>query len=286
MKRNSLLNLGVAAVITLAGVVVLPSPASAALTLVREVAWSASDPSDSKAATATCPANTRVVGGGADVLVGSNNVHITGLQPNGTANTFTAFAREHHATDWDWQLVVHAVCAPALAGLTYVSEVTGGDSPYSHTDAALCPSGTKVLGTGARVTANDTSKVLLTYVRPTSAGSGAESGAVEMAGGYSGNWWLHTWAICANAPAGWEIVTHTGGPQGLYAGFSCPDSKKLTGAGAFISLSLGKIFLVDVTVMQEAGDPSVPDGVSLAVGAIDSGYSHEWAATAYGVCVT
>jgi hypothetical protein len=71
-----------------------------------------------------------------------------------------------------------------------------------------------------------------------------------------------------------------------FAAFTCPGSKKLTGSGAYISLSLGKVFLRDVAVSNASGDPTVPAGSSVATGWVDGGYTHDWHVNAYGICVS
>src|SRR5262245_56672657 len=165
------------------------------------------------------------------------------MMPDALANSFTAYAREHGPSTSPWLLGVEASCAPAPAGLVYVADFTGGDSASSHSLYAWCPAGTKVLGVGGRATAADTSKVFLTYVKPTGTGNGAEVGAVEVKGGYAGTWWLHSWAICAFEPVGWDIVVAANADGEASATAWCPSTKSSTGGGAYISLSLGQVYL-------------------------------------------
>jgi hypothetical protein len=306
MRTGHVLRVGVVVTLALGGTVALASPAAAAsMDAIGVAATSPTDTSDEKSVTAYCPPGTRVVGGGA-VMGGNIDVHLTGMQPNPVANSFTAFAREHGPGNWPWYVTANAICAPEPAGLVYVSEFTGGDSSYSHTDYAWCPAGRKVLGVGGRVTAADTSKLFLTYVKPTGTGNGAEVGAVEMQGGYSGNWWLHSWAICANEPAGWDVVAATSTDGERWASFLCPFPKKLTGGGAYISLSLGEVYLTKIRIdywvapdisgsITAGGDPArntaeavFPGGVAVEAGWIGrapEGTEHDWHIKAYGICV-
>lgn len=126
---------------------------------------------------------------------------------------------------------MEASCAPEPAGLVYAADLTGGDSAPSRSLYAWCPAGRKVLGVGGRVTAADSSKVFLTSVKPTGTGNGAEVGAVEVKGGYVGTWWLHSWTI-------W----------------------------AYISLSLGQVYLTKIRIDSVGAAPSRGRRFRLPVG--------------------
>jgi hypothetical protein len=207
------------------------------------------------------------------------------------ANSFTAYAAEHGPGNWPWHVRVYGICAPEPAGLVYVAAFTGGDSATSHSDYAWCPAGRKVLGVGARVTAPDSRKVFLTYVKPTGTGNGGETGGVEMTGGYAGNWWLHSWAICANELPGWHVASAPNAPGNRWAQFLCPYPQTLTGGGAYISLSLGRVYITMIRIDSWA-DPGTgetwPGGVAAEVawvGRAPEGPGHDFYLKAYGVCV-
>jgi hypothetical protein len=296
--------------LTLGRSVALAGPAVAGMAPVgmdvtSVTAMSPNNSSDEKSVTAYCPAGTRVLGGGA-VMGGNIDVHITGMLPDPVANSFTAYAREHGPGNWPWHVTAHAICAPAPPGLVYVAAFTGGDSAASRSDYAWCPAGTKVLGVGGRVTSADTSRVFLTYLKPTGTGNGAELGAVEMQGGYAGNWWLHSWAVCATEPAGWDVVAAANEDGKRYATLLCPYPKRFTGGGAYISASLGEIYLTMIRIDLWAtpgqpgpdsggrtgpgGEPGsvFPGGVAVEtswIGRGADGPGHEWYLKAYGVCV-
>jgi hypothetical protein len=223
---------------------------------------------------------------------GNIDVHITGMMPDAVANSWTAYASEHGPGNWPWHLTAHAVCAAEPAGLVYVSDFTGGDSAGSKSDVAFCPAGRKVLGVGGRVTGADTRPLFLTYVKPTGTGNGAEVGAVEMQGGYTGNWWLHTWAICATEPAGWDVVAAPNADGEPWASLLCPYPKRLTGGGAYLSLSLGELYLtkirIDLWAIPRTGE-TWPGGVAAEaawVGRSPDGPTHDWYLKSYGICVS
>lgn len=249
---------------------------------------SPTDGSDQKSVTAYCPTGTRVLGGGAWTAGGNHDVHITGMMPDALANSFTAYASEHGPSTSTWFLAVEASCAPEPAGLIYVADFTGGDSASSHSLYAWCPPGRKVLGVGGRATAADPSKVFLTYVKPTGTGNGAEVGAVEVNGGYAGTWWLHSWAICATEPAGWDIVAAANDDGEATAMAWCPPPKRMTGGGAYLSLSLGQVFLTKIRI-DSVGTLAdhYPAGVYSQAGWTGGrAPDHDWYLKSYTICVT
>jgi len=286
MRRNRLLS-GVAAVtVALGGAFVLPSPASAAMNVQRVESSSVYNGDDFKIVSVSCPLNTKVIGGGADLSGGGQNVHIVGMHPDGATNSYVALAKEHTATNVSWKVITHAVCAPQPAGYHIVEALVDWSSSTTKADEAFCDSG-KVLGVGGRIAAPDVGKVLLTYVKPTGTGNGAEAGAVEVTGGYSSDWKLTIWAICATQPDGWEQAVFTQGNGVYWAAKTCLAPKKLTTAGAYISLSLGKVFLREaITIDNDGGTPAVPDTVAAAVGWIGGTPDHEWLVKAQGICVS
>jgi hypothetical protein len=281
------LRIGVVVAVALGTTVAVAGPA-AALTVVGASATSPNDTADLKSATAHCPAGTRVLGGGA-VMGGNIDVHITGMLPDPVANTFTAYAAEHGPGNWPWHVTAHAICAPEPPGLIYVADFAGGDSAASRTAYAWCPAGRKVLGVGGRVTAPDVRKVFLTAVKPTGTGNGAELAGIEMSGGYAGNWWLHSWAICATEPAGWDVVAAANAPGDRWAAFMCPYPKRLTGGGAYIGDSLGEVYLTKIRIDRwgPLDGKAFPGGVAAEAAWVGQtpGPGHEWSIKAYGVCV-
>lgn len=284
MRRNRLLSGVAAATVALGGAFVLPSPASAAMNVQRVESSSVYNGDDFKIVSVSCPLNTKVIGGGADLSGGGQNVHIAGMHPDSATNSYVALAKEHTPTDVSWKVISHAVCAPQPAGYHIVEALVDWSSSTTKADEAFCTSG-KVLGVGGRIAAPDVGKVLLTYVKPTPTGNGAEAGAVEVTGGYSSDWKLTIWAICATEPSGWQPVADTVGPGAQWAFVTCPPTKKLTTAGAYISLSLGKIFLREVTVFTAGDDPAVPDSIGAAMDQI-ANIDHEWMIKAHGICVS
>jgi hypothetical protein len=79
--------------------------------LVRVFASSASNSTNSKTATVSCPAGTVLTGTGAETYSSGGNAAIESIDPN--AFSVTARATEAHATSLNWTLSVFAICATA-----------------------------------------------------------------------------------------------------------------------------------------------------------------------------
>src|SRR5258706_4933552 len=99
-----------------------------------------------------------------------------------------------------------ALAVPGLVAVTVTSAEVGSE-PFKGV-AAYCPAGTKILGGGADVLGGDHS-VRIAGINPApilNNPNGRWATAHHDLLGYNGSWSLRAWAICAPAPAGWEIV--------------------------------------------------------------------------------
>jgi hypothetical protein len=90
---------------------VFASPASAAVPGLQIVtAQSASNSVSPKSATATCPANKRVIGAGAEINGGLGDVVIDDLRPGPTTVVATGDEVGSGITG-NWQVRAYAICA-------------------------------------------------------------------------------------------------------------------------------------------------------------------------------
>jgi hypothetical protein len=81
--------------------------------LVRVFASSASNSTNSKTATVSCPAGTVLTGTGAETFSSGGNAAIESIDPNAFINGVTARATEARATSLNWTLSVFGICATA-----------------------------------------------------------------------------------------------------------------------------------------------------------------------------
>lgn len=208
--------------------VVGAGPASAVAGAQLVVAASDYDSQTSKTVTATCPAGTWLLGGGVQVVDGDGYVVPWNLEPTLTA--YRVDASEVTSFGGAWEVWAYAVCGDALPGLVLVQD---GRIVPGVTEASVtvdCPAGTKAIGAGGRVIANDGS---LQWIRPTDQGAFGRvvvTGVAEATSSIQ----VHGFAVCAIAPPGYQIVftptqPYTGRLLQVSAG--CPGGTKVLGAG-------------------------------------------------------
>ena len=81
--------------------------------LVRVFATTASNSTNSKTATVSCPAGTALTGTGAETLTSGGQAAVESIEPNVFINGVTARATEIRPTSLNWTATVFAVCATA-----------------------------------------------------------------------------------------------------------------------------------------------------------------------------
>lgn len=237
------------------------APASAAVTgLVRTTGISVIDSSASKTATAYCPPGTRVVGGGGglvwDLQHQTRQVVLTQLQPvhplwGDDFYRVTGEETQTGTTDTWWVEAV-ALCADPIPGMHITFGNTVLSSASSQQARATCPAGEKVLGTGAWVYPAG-GQVGLQVARASTSGNLAYAIAHEDADGYAGNWNVLALAVCAPAPAGYEVL-NAPSPESASesiktATATCSAGKQMLDAGGATSFTApGNVSLTRILV--------------------------------------
>lgn len=213
-----------------------------------------------KQAIARCGPGEQVVGGGAiiDDFFGFQVV-LTELRPfdgGGQPDGYVATAQEPAAGfTGGWQFGAIALCASPVAGHVIVSDTTDLNSSTFKANAAVCPAGKLVTGTGSRID-NAGGQVGLHLNRSSGPRDISRSSARERANGYSGDWSLTSYAICANPIAG---MTEEGelAPGGA-ANFRCPSGRVHSVGGGGGLVDSGPFFLkglfmnADLTIVTVA----------------------------------
>ena len=163
----------------------------------------ASDTTTLKSAFAVCPAGTRVVGGGGWAFDSdAGKVHFTRLEPfhSSAIDTFAVEAASEPGFTGNWWLQAYAICVNPPAGYQIVSAASTSASGTFVSKFVDCPSGKKLLGTGAKVLGGGRE----VGIQRTASDFGltrALSTGREDANGFSGNWTLTSFGVCANGNA-------------------------------------------------------------------------------------
>jgi hypothetical protein len=260
MKASTRLT-AVAVALALLGAVHAGSASAAVPGLQKVRAISAIDSASSKTATASCPAGKRVIGGGGglvwDLQHHTRDVVLTGLVPVHPLSGPDSYAVTAHedqgGTTEDWWVESFALCADPIAGQHTV--VAGGTfgSAASQAPQASCNPGERVLGTGGWI--QDTGgQVGIQVSRASTGGTFSYFQAHEDADGYAGNWGLLAYAVCAPAPAGYEIAqaaspTSLSEAEKVAVATCTPGKTTLGGGGATAFNAPGNVFLTRINLV-------------------------------------
>lgn len=264
--------------------VLIGTPAEAVPGLSFQTAHSVSDGTDTKSVSVPCPAGTKPLGGGFFVSGGSGGrISVTRLQALSPSNTFAVTATEADiGTPGSWQLYGYAMCAPAPAGLTYVSFSTASDSSSSKFATATCPAGKKVVGTGARLI-GDAGQVMIDDVQPSASLTSVNVSAYEDATGYAGNWSLWAYATCANPLANQTLQSADTLPANSTddaVGVACPGGTKAHGLGGSMTGALGQALYGG---LYPAADLSSTVAVTIEQ---NGGFGGNWYTRVYAICAS
>ena len=146
---------------------------------------------------------------------------------------------------------------------------------------ATCPTGKRVLGTGADL-AGGLGQVVLDDIAPNAGLTAVTAFGVEDGNGYSGNWTIRAYAVCANPPAGLQRVATTSasssGGTGKLQTATCPTGKDLLGLGAELTGGAGQV------VVNELNPSTDPASVDVFAYEDEDGQAANWSLTAYAIC--
>lgn len=169
-----------------------------------------------------CPRGERVIGGGGMVWE-----DFQGMFPEDRQRVALSELRPYHPSRgrdlyivtgvWTtpigvapWRLFGYAMCARPIDGLRIRERSPATMSSDSKQAIAVrCPTGRRVLGTGARISVPPggfLGRMVIQVARPSRPGDIARAQAHEVPGGYGGQWGVTAYAVCAPKPAGYKVV--------------------------------------------------------------------------------
>jgi hypothetical protein len=247
---------------------------------------SATDSTNFKSVTATCPSGTVLIGTGHRITGGTGEVVVDDLRPNGSATTaptaVTVGAYETDGFAGDWTLHAEAVCAN-VAGAIRVSVTGPSNSDDAHTTRVNCPANKRLTGTGyeMNVAVGDAAVDILAF----SIGSATAPAEVLVraleADPIAGNWNLTAYGICTNPLPGLEMVLSSGAAADSAAIKTttafCPSGKVTTGGGFVIVGGDGEVVLDDL-------NPTI--GTVKLMAAEEDAFAGNWSLSSYGICAT
>jgi hypothetical protein len=200
-----------------------------------------------KIAQARCPSGKVVVGGGAEVEGGGEDVatepRLTRLRPLGANFDVTAEVPNNDSQS-PWLVRAYAVCATraALDEYEIVPGYSAEDSRTFKDARARCPGDTVAFGSGAEITYPDhpfpfPARVGLQLTRTSQPLDISRATGREYAGGYVSTWAVTSYAICAKRAANIHSEGTIG--PGEKASHKCAGGSLVHGAGGGGGLSDG-----------------------------------------------
>jgi hypothetical protein len=202
------------------GGVQLAAPDTAAAISGLERKWESYGPRDRepvKLVQAECSAGKHVVGVGAVVDDGGqNDVRLVAVYPHSYGSSYrdgaTVVAEAPGLSrSYNWSVTGYAICASLSPSSNHQIvrsdlNVPSSGGPFVHT-SARCPSGTVAYGAGASIGNAGPSpwgagRLGLQLNRTSGPLDISRAAAREEAGGFSGSWWLSSFAICAKPYGG------------------------------------------------------------------------------------
>jgi hypothetical protein len=176
--------------------------------------------------------------------------------------------------------------AEAVPGLQRITATSALNSSTSKTVAARCPTGKRVLGGGGTITGGR-GQVVLEQLEPaqTATDDRFVVSAREDGSGYSRNWRLTAYALCASPLPGYGILPSTSGspssnsPQSTIS--FCIGQPEV-GFGGRINGGAGQVHLTNL-VRDSNG---TVDFTSIAALEDANGFAGAWTVTAYAVCAS
>jgi hypothetical protein len=136
----------------------------------------------------------------------------------------------------------------AVPGQVRAQGFSAFDSTNLKAAQATCPSGKKVIGTGAEIEGGS-GQVIINGVEPGE--QSVVASAYEDETGTNANWSIRVYAVCADPLPGLVRVTNSSALDSAnpkQVTVACPAGKKLTGTGAFVEFAgpIGQLVLDDV----------------------------------------
>ena len=234
--------------------------------------------STSKKITAPCPSG-KVASGGGGYPAGSTHVHgrvaLDRLEPLAGDGGFVATMWELGDVSDDWAVTTKAVCITQPAGYQVVSAT----APVETVSATVSCGTKSVIGVGGRINGGF-GDVVLDEVVPSFDLKSVTVRAVSVQGSTRTGWSVTAIAVCANAPAGLELLTASKpftSDSEQNTDKTCPAGKALYSAGVNIGAGNGQAVLTGVNL-----------STNLTVRAwanedVD-GYGGVWDITVYAIC--
>ncbi len=233
-----------------------------------------------KLASQTCPNNKTIVGFGWSTNPASGQLRLQFLIPY----EHSVLAQVHEDYTYyssPWSLTVYAVCADRPSGWSISSYRAPTSSDNYHTARAECPGDTVPLAAGVEQSTGQ-GQIVVTDINPDF--TGVHVSAYEYEDGTLADWWIRAWAVCADAPTGWQLLSSDN--QTAYPTTSefttCTAGRTALSAGVDINGAHGEVAL---TALRPGYYQNDQFGLAHAT-EDETGTPNDWTLTGDVICVT
>jgi hypothetical protein len=274
---------------TLVGVGAVFVTAAPAQAAVVDVAVAAVGVAQS--ATAACPAGQYLTGAGGGIVGAGKNVTFTDVIPNLATNSVTTWGRTNPGGAPAYSTVAQAICRPGAPPADYYLEVqsTGSNADLHKNVVATCQGSTRLLGTGAQIT-GASGQAFYRSILP-NFGLTSNTVTADAAFGFTGNWELFAYAICATPPGAGpvrEAQSTIGGANPINSksqqSDDCPNGTGTTGVGGGATATGGNSISGFVFVNQMSSNLAQDTSTAEAVEGQNPGAGVNWYLSAYTIC--
>jgi hypothetical protein len=188
------------------------------------------------AALANCPAGKVVLGGGATITGGMDQVVLSASIPASDGRTYLAAGRAVPGFTGSWSVAAYAICAPAPVGYEVISTSIATSETF-QLGRADCSPGKRALSAGAQATRNVMAVTPgLTLIRPDGYLTLGWAAARTVVPNQSSTpWQLDTTVICVDELPGQQSVGKVA--NAAVADLQCPPGTQVHGIGGGSSLT-------------------------------------------------
>jgi hypothetical protein len=237
-------------------------------------------------ATAYCPANQFLSGGGGGIIGGAGDVTLTGIVPDLAAGSVTVTGHDNPGGSPAYTVVAQAICLPGPPPANYqlVQNASGAAAESSKNVVATCPDGTSLLGTGFKVS-GAAGRAFLRWSVP-DFNLTSNTVIANAAGGFAGAWQAISYAICATPPGATTRLGQTTGANPANSKSSttnaCPGNTRTTGVGG--AASTGPDIGGFVFVRQISTNLVQKEATAEGIEALDPGVGIAWDLDVFNIC--
>ena len=234
-----------------------------------------------------CPAGQELTGGGAEIIGGFGQAFLQafGVMLDAITSLGTPVSAYEDATGTSnaWSVRGHAICATPLPGNKTVESVLfASESTSPQIRRAVCPSGTRVVGTGADIF-GERGEAMPTNLIPNAGLQSVDLVAHRYAGVGAADFAPAVMAYCAPPPPGLQRVvatSPTSDDEVKSVTATCPAGKHVLGTGGGILPGSGNVMIDDVR------PDAALKGVTVTGMTTDVPPIYDWSVTAYAICAT